>query len=165
MARPIILTKTLPRGQIYLQYLELAGQAEKAGDRAAAEAYFQRTMNLAPADPEVSAYYCGFLMRTKNFEKALEHIEKVKGDPTLQFDYFLIKGKALRELGRCEEAIPLLLEGNKIYNSDTRLLNALGYCYYRTGQKGSALEALNASLRLNPDQEEIKKLVEEINKN
>jgi len=162
VARPIILTKTLPRGQMYLQYLELAGQAEKAGEGAAAEAYFQRAMNLAPANPDVAAYYCGFLMRSKNFEKALEHIEKVKVDPTLGFDYFLIKGRALRELGRCDEAIPLLLEGNKIYNSDTRLLNALGYCLYKTGQKGSALEALNASLRLNPDQEDIKKLVEEI---
>jgi tetratricopeptide (TPR) repeat protein len=164
LARPIILTKTLPRGQIYLQYLELAGQAEKAADRTAAEAYFQRAMNLAPADPDVAAYYCGFLMRSKNFVKALEHIEKVKADPTLQFDYFLIKGKALRELGRCDEAIPLLLEGNKIYNSDTRLLNALGYCLYKTGQKGSALDALKASLRLNPDQDDIKKLIEEINK-
>ena len=162
LARPIILTKTLPRGQIYLQYLELAGQAEKAGDAGAAEAYFQRAMTLAPANPDVAAYYCGFLMRSKNFHKALEHIERVRADPTLQFDYFLIKGRALRELGRCDEAIPLLLAGNKIYNSDTRLLNALGYCLYKTGQKGSALEALNASLRLNPDQEDIKKLLEEI---
>ncbi len=164
LARPIILAKTLPRARIHLQYLELAGQAEKVGNRVAAEAYFQRAMSLAPADPEVAVYYCSFLMRSKNFQKALEHVEKVKADPALQFNYFLIKGKALRELGRCEEAIPLLLEGNKIYNSDTRLLNALGYCLYRTGQKGPALEALNASLRLNSSQEDIKKLVEEIRK-
>jgi tetratricopeptide (TPR) repeat protein len=83
-------------------------------------------------------------------------------DPALQFDYYIIKGKALRELGRCEEAIPLLQEGNKLYNSDTRLLNALGYCYYRSGQKTLALEVLNASLRLNPDQPDIKKLIEEV---
>jgi tetratricopeptide (TPR) repeat protein len=165
LARPIILAKTLPRGRIYLQYLELAGQAEKVENRAAAEGYFQRAMSLVPADPEVAAFYCGFLMRSKNFQKALEHIEKVKADPNLQFNYFLIKGKALRELGRCEEAIPLLLEGNKIYNSDTRLLNALGYCLYKTGQISSALEALNASLRLDPRQEDIKKLVDEIRKN
>ncbi len=162
LARPIILTKAQQRARLHFLYLELAGQAEKAGDGTAAEGYFRRAMSLAPDDPEVAAYYCGFLMRSKKFAEALEHIEKVKADPTLQFDYFLIKGKALRELGRCEEAIPLLLEGNKIYNSDTRLLNALGYCYYKTGQNTRAREALNASLRLNPDQEEIKKLLAEI---
>lgn len=165
LARPVILSKSLPRSSVHLRYLELAGQAEKAGEPGAAEAYFQRALALAPFDPEVAVYYCGFLMRSKNFSRVFEHIEKVKADPTLQFDYYLIKGKALRELGRCEEAIPVLLEGNKIYNSDTRLLNALGYCFYKTGQKSRAVEVLRASLRLNPEQEEVKRLIEEINRN
>lgn len=165
LARPVILSKSFPRSNVHVRYLELAGQAEKAGEAGAAEAYFQRALALAPHDPEVAVYYCGFLMRSKNFSRVFEHIEKVKADPTLQFDYYLIKGKALRELDRCEEAIPLLLEGNKIYNSDTRLLNALGYCFYKTGQKSRALEVLQASLRLNPAQEEVKRLIEEIGRN
>jgi tetratricopeptide (TPR) repeat protein len=67
-------------------------------------------------------------------------------------------------LGKYSEAIDSLLEGNKIYNSDTRLLNSLGLCYYKTRQKSKSLEALKASLRLNPEQEEIKKLIGEIEK-
>jgi tetratricopeptide (TPR) repeat protein len=67
-------------------------------------------------------------------------------------------------LGRYHEAIESLLQGNKIYNSDLRLLNSLGVCYYRTGQKAQALDALNASLRLNPQQEDVKRLVAEIEK-
>jgi len=132
------------------------------GDARAAETYYEQALSLVPDNAEATSYYCGFLLRTKQFERALALIDKVKADPTLQFDYYIIKGKALRELGRCEEAIPLLQEGNKLYNSDTRLLNALGYCYYRTGQKTLALDVLNASLRLNPDQPDIKKLVEEV---
>jgi GWxTD domain-containing protein len=164
LARPTILAKAFPRSNIVLDYLALAGQAENVGAAAEAEAFFQKAIALAPDNTEVFAYYSGFLMRTKNFEKALETIEKVRDDQRLRFDYCLIKGKALRELGRCEEAIPLLLEGNKIYNSDTRLLNALGYCFSKTGQRQRALEALNASLKLNPDQAEVKKLIEEITK-
>ncbi len=163
LARPIILAKTVPRASLHLQYLALAGESEKAGDPRLAESYFEKAQSLVPESAEATAYHCGFLMRTKQFERALELIEKVKADPALQFDYYLIKGKALRELGRCEEAIPLLEAGNKLYNSDTRLLNALGYCYYRTGLKTQALEALKASLRLSPDQADIKTLVEEIN--
>jgi GWxTD domain-containing protein len=164
IARPVILAKTLPRTNVHLQYLALAGEAEKAGEVRNAQAYYDKALSLVPDNPEATAYYCGFLMRTKQFEKALSLIDKVKADPSLQFDYYIIKGKALRELGRCEEAIPLLEEGNKLYNSDTRLLNALGYCYYKTGQPTLALEVLNASLRLSPNQPDIKKLVEEIGK-
>ncbi len=162
LARPIILAKTVPRQDLHLQYLALADEAEKSGDTQLAEDYFQKTQRLAPDSAEVAAYYCGYLMRTKQFERALALIESVKPDPALQFDYFLIKGKALKELGRCEEALPLLEAGNKIYNSDTRLLNALGYCYYKTGQKAQAIEALKASLRLSPDQKDVKSLVDEI---
>jgi GWxTD domain-containing protein len=162
IARPISLTKAFPRASVHLLYLALADESEKVGDARAAETYYEKALSLAPDNAEATSYYCGFLMRTKQFERALALIDKVKADPTLQFDYYIIKGKALRELGKCEEAIPLLQEGNKLYNSDTRLLNALGYCYYRTGQKTLALEVLNASLRLNPDQPDIKKLAEEI---
>ena len=164
LARPVILAKTVPRTSLPLQYLALAGESEKAGEPRLAESYYDKALSLVPDNPEAVAYFCGFLMRTKQFERALSLIEKVKADPTLQFDYFIIKGKALRELGRCDEAIPLLEAGNKLYNSDTRLLNALGYCYYKSGLKAQALEVLNASLRLNPDQAEIKMLVEEINR-
>ena len=91
-------------------------------------------------------------------------IENIKEDESLKFDYYLIKGKAHMRMGRYEEAINNLLEGNKIYNSDIGLLNSLGFCYYKTGQKENALDALNASLRLNPEQPQIKKLIEEIEK-
>jgi cytochrome c-type biogenesis protein CcmH/NrfG len=57
-----------------------------------------------------------------------------------------------------------LLEANKMYNSDLQVLNALGMCYYKTGQKKNALDAFNASLKLSPDQPEILKLVAEIGK-
>jgi len=60
------------------------------------------------------------------------------------------------------EAIDNLIEGNRIYNSDIGLLNSLGFCYYKTGEKERALEILKASLNLNPNQENVKTLIEEI---
>jgi len=162
--RPTILSKTLSRQYLPFRYLELADQAEKANELVKAETYFAKALSLAPSNPDINAYYCGFLMRTKQFSKVLDYIENVKTDKSLLFDYYLIKGKALKELGKYQEAIPLLLEGNNIYNSDIRLLNTLGYCFKATGEKSKALEALESSLKLKPDQEEVKKLIEEIKK-
>jgi len=65
-------------------------------------------------------------------------------------------------LEKYADAIASLLEGNRIYNSDTGLLNVLGTCYFRTRRTEEALNVLNASIKLNPDQADVKKLIEEI---
>jgi tetratricopeptide (TPR) repeat protein len=67
-------------------------------------------------------------------------------------------------LKRYDEALLSLQEGNRIYNSDSGLLAALGTCYYRMGDKEKALTALKASLSLNPEQAEVKALIAEIEK-
>ena len=104
------------------------------------------------------------MLKIKKFDKILELIESLKEYEKLKFDYYLVRGKAFMGKGQYSYAIDNLLEGNKIYNSDTRLLNSLGFCYYKTRQKEEALDALEASLRLNPEQKEVKKLIEEIKK-
>lgn len=55
------------------------------------------------------------------------------------------------------------LDFNGIMSTDY-ILNALGYCFYKTGQQEQALQALAASLRLNPKPGGIKKLVAEVKK-
>ena len=76
----------------------------------------------------------------------------------------MIRGNIYMEMGNYPDAIDNLLEGNKIYNSEFRLLNSLGFCFYKTHQKKKALDALKASLGLNSRQESIKKLIQEIEK-
>ena len=97
--------------------------------------------------------------------KILEKIDRISEDEVLRFEYYLLKGKALMGLARYSEAVNNLLEANKIYNSHLGLLNSLGFCLYKIGNKEEALRALNASLRLDPNQEEVKKLINMIEKN
>ena len=108
--------------------------------------------------------YAQFLFESQKFMECLDLIEKIKDIQDLRFNYFLIKGRAHMGLEEYIQAITSLEQGNKIYNSDTRLLNSLGFCYYKTAQKSKALDVLKASLRVNPDQEDVKKLMAEIEK-
>jgi len=101
----------------------------------------------------------------RKFQQGLDLIENIKNDEDLRFEYFLVKGKAYMGMEKYFAAVENLQEGNKIYNSDIRLLNSLGYCFYETGDKQRALETLRASLRLNPDQKDVQALVQEIEKN
>ena len=108
--------------------------------------------------------YANFSLNQNKFDKSLELIEKIKENEEFKFDYFLTKGKALMGLGRYAEAIEEFLDGNEIYNSDLGLLNSLGFCYYKTDQVQKALDVLNVSLKLNPEQEQVKALIKEIEK-
>jgi GWxTD domain-containing protein len=161
---PVILAKGFPLANSFLYFYSLAYQYDKEGEYEKAEASYQKAFSLKPDYRNGLIEYAGFLLKVKKYAQSLELIENVKNEESLKFDYYLIKGRAFAGLGKYSEAIDNLLEGNKIYNSDTRLLNSLGLCYYRTGQKSKSLEALKASLRLNPEQEEIKKLIGEIEK-
>jgi tetratricopeptide (TPR) repeat protein len=129
-----------------------------------AEVSYNKAFGLKPDYRNGLIEYANFLIKVKKLAKGLELIESVKDDESLKFDYYLMKGRAYTGLEKYSEAIDNLLEGNKIYNSDTRLLNSLGFCYYKTRQRAKSLEVLKASLRLNPGQEKIKKLIGEIEK-
>jgi GWxTD domain-containing protein len=161
---PVTLAKTFPLANNFFYFYSLAYQYDKMNKPAKAEANFEKAYILKPDYAEGIIDYSNFLLKVGKYEPALELAEKLKGNEKFKFDYFLLKGQALAGKGAYVEAIESLLEGNKIYNSDTRLLNSLGFCYYKTSKKKEALEALGASLRLNPEQKEIKELVAEIEK-
>jgi GWxTD domain-containing protein len=164
LPHPIASARGIPLSNRFLFHHMLARQYDllNIDDRAKAE--YERVSSLSPEYKEAVIDYANFLLKIKEFDLAATVNERVKGDEKLKFEYLLIRGKAQMGLGNYGQAIESFLEGNKIYNSDTRLLNSLGLCYYRTGEKQRALETLGSSLRLNPEQEEIKKLVKEIEK-
>ncbi len=161
---PIAHAKAFPYSNKFLFFYMLAHQYDKVEAYEKAEASFEKAYALGPDYGSGLIGYANFLLKVKKFDKSLELIENIKEDENLQFDYYSIKGKAYMGMEKYHEAIRNLLEGNNIYNSDIGLLNSLGICYYKTGQKENALNALNASLRLNPEQTQIKKLVAEIEK-
>ncbi len=164
LPHPVILSRSLPRRSASLYLFSLAHQYERVGNELKAQAFFEKAIASNPEEKQGIIDYANFLLKTHKFDRAAELIERIGADEAHRFDYYLIKGKALEGRGKYGEAIQNLLEGNKIYNSDTRLLNSLGFCYYKTGKKKEALEALQASLRLNPEQSVIRELIERVEK-
>jgi tetratricopeptide (TPR) repeat protein len=159
VAHPTAHSSGLPLSDSYVFFYMLARQFDRIKDYENAEKAFEKALSEKPDYRNGFIEYAEFLFKIRRFGRSLELIEKVKDDATLKFPYFFIKGKALMGMEKYAEAIENLLAGNKIYNSDTSLLNALGFCYYRSGQKDKALDVLKASLKLNADQPEVKKLI------
>ena len=161
---PVILSKSFPISNSYLYFYSLAYQYDKVNELEKAEAVYEKAYALKPDYKEGLIEHARFLLKIKRFDRSLQLIENIKEDEKLKFDYFLIAGMAYMGIENYSVAIDNFVEGNKIYNSDLRLLNSLGFCYYKTNQKKKALDVLKASLRLNPEQKNIKKLIQELEK-
>jgi tetratricopeptide (TPR) repeat protein len=155
---PVTLSRTLGEANDHLYFFGAALQHEQSGRTAEAEALYRKGHEMKLDYAEGTVQLADFLVRTGKPDEALDVIRPLADSPSFRFDYLLVKGRALKDKGEYAPAIQALLEGNKIYNSDTRLLNALGFCFYRTGRKKEALDALDASLRLNPEQKDIEEL-------
>ncbi len=156
---PVTLSKTLPASSGFIFYYAAAYQYAQAGFPDKAEELYKRAYAANADYKEGLVDYAQFLLKQKKYAEALALAEGLKDKEKSRFDHFLIKGQAQAGLGDYGGAIASLLEGNKIYNSDTGLLNALGRCYFQTGDKTRALQVLKASLSLNPDQKETQDLV------
>jgi tetratricopeptide (TPR) repeat protein len=164
VGHPIANAKALPASGQFLYFYMRARQYDQLNQTEKAEGEYRKAYTLNPAYKERLAEYASFFLKTHQFDKALDIIEDFRDVDKMKFEYWLLRGEAQMGKSEYEEAIRSFLEGNKIYNSDTRLLNALGLCFYKTAQLPKALDALRASLRLNPGQPGIKKLLEEVEK-
>jgi tetratricopeptide (TPR) repeat protein len=74
--------------------------------------------------------------------------------------YFL--GKSVHSLGQLDEAIADYSDYLSRFGLNLEILNLLGTVYYQKGNFAEALRAWQRSLEINPDQENIKKLVQSI---
>lgn len=162
LAHPVVAVKSFPLANRFLYEYMLARQYEEMGMMAQAGEAYRQARAEGPAYLQRVPDYAAFLLKTLKPEEALSAIEAVKDDKNLRFQYFLVRGRALLALKRYDEAAQSLQMGNTIYNSDAGLLAALGETYDRLGQKDKALQALRASLRLNPDQPAVQKLIRDI---
>jgi len=70
--------------------------------------------------------------------------------------------EAKKNLGRYEEAAGLYRRVLSGFGASLDALNALGFCYYRLGDVKEARAAWNKSLEINPDQPEIKGLLDSL---
>ncbi len=77
--------------------------------------------------------------------------------------FLRLLGQASQKLGQFKEAIDYYKQYLAYYGTNLQILNAIGYCYFSTGNKEEALVAFEKSLEINPKQEEIKKIVSSLN--
>ncbi len=164
VGHPIVNAKGVPAGGWFMYHYMLAEQMDKLGRNDDARARYEEAYRMNPTFLKGVSGYGGFLLKTGDFAGAQAVAERLKADEKASFEGLVLSGRALLGQGRFEDARAELLRANARYNSDTRVLTGLGLCFLRLGDKTQAAEALRASLKLDPGQDEAKKLLAEAEK-
>jgi GWxTD domain-containing protein len=164
LLHPLANAKAFPHANRFLYRYMLGSQYDKLENMELAGTHYEAGFGLWPEYERGIVDFARFCLRVGRFDRGLELIERLRGSEAFRFEYFLVKGLALQGKQEYSRAVESLLQANTVYNADSELLNALGFCYDKIGEPEKALEALRASLRMNPDQEGVKSLIAEIEK-
>ena len=101
---------------------------------------------------------------TNNYEPVISLLSQyINHDkPPRQATCFLL-ALSYKKLGKLEEAVRIYKKALSVYNASPELLNPLGECMLQLGRKKEALETWEKSLKINPDQPEIKEKIKTLN--
>jgi len=131
----------------YIDLLRLSGRYEESG------AILSYAEMMAPNAPEIAIQRALLLYSQRQYEKALQHADRVM---TLRANYLpglWMQGLCLERLSRWSEAEEKYRRVLVISRADSRALPALGYLLGKTGRKDEAvsiLQTLTAQNRSGP---------------
>ncbi|MCE5194357.1 MAG: DUF799 family lipoprotein [Nitrospiraceae bacterium] len=105
----------------------------------------------------------GNYFRQRNYGKAVTYFEEaLKSNPTAETYYYL--AVCHQEMKEDDKALKYLKEGAEKFPKDSILHKSLGMMYYQKGNEAEAKKIFEEVLRLNPEDRQVKFLLERIGK-
>ncbi|WP_353683795.1 GNA1162 family protein [Thermodesulfovibrio sp. 3907-1M] len=103
----------------------------------------------------------GNYFRQRNYGKAVTLFEKaLKAQPTAEVYYYL--AVCYQEMREDEKALNYLVEGVEKFPKDSTLKRSLGLMYYQAGKEDEAKKIFEEVLRLNPEDRQVRFLMERL---
>ncbi len=107
---------------------------------------------------EAGAYF-----RERNYGKAVTFFEEaLKAKPSAEIYYYL--ALCYQEMKENDKALAYLKDGVKKFPHDSNLYKSLGLLYYQSGKDNDAKQAFEEVLKLNPEDRQVKFLMERLTK-
>lgn len=147
----------------YFDYI-LGIQYDNLGNETKAVYHYEKCLMDNPAFSEAKVRYFKLLNKIKEYTKVLTKVDSLKNSKKYMFEYHQIKGAAYFGMKDYENALKELLSANKIYDSDLRVLNLLGYTMFNLKEYKEAKNVLESSLTLDKNQPLIKNMIKLIEK-
>jgi GWxTD domain-containing protein len=144
----------------YFDYA-LAQQFRGLGDLEKAAYGFEKSLQAKPDFADARQALLEILLSRGQYERVLREAELLPREGQAAYPGHFLKGEALFGLGEVAAALDELLAASRIINTDVNLINLIGRASLKLGDNKQAAQAFTASLALNKNQPEIKKLLAE----
>jgi GWxTD domain-containing protein len=161
MPHPAVAAPTFSTDKGYVFLGMLAAQYDNSGRADDAVRTYEEALRQGGDNPSLRIAYARFLLGQAKYGRLLEVIAPIQDQEKTAFDCHALRGRALYQLGRYQEAVDDLLEANKLYDSDTSVLNTLGLSFLRLNNPRESRKALSASLKINAKQPNITALLKQ----
>ncbi len=144
--------------------LLLGTQYLNAGEKAKAGAQFEMAYQNPPASfPYAMSLARGFF-ELGDFPKTIKLLTRFSEGTDQPYEVFFMLGRSYQALGDCGSALASYQRALTHFGVNVPLLNSLGECHLKLGQKDAAISAWNKSLELNPQQPELKEKMDALKK-
>lgn len=144
-------------------YLAILGeQLLKKMEFEKAEDFLQKAYLANPGSPQLALSLSSALFNLKKY-KSIEDILEPFWKKNV-FEVLELLGRSYQASGKLDKAILCYKDYMAHFGSNYSILALLGNCYYQLGNREEALKSWERSLQMNPNQEELKKMIESIRK-
>ena len=140
-----------------IQYLSL-GKLTEAGRLLA------RAFEKNPQSERFAVGYGQCLFLSGQYGKALDVLQPLAGSENVAPDVLSWLGRVCHALGRYREAISFYRDYLNRAGTNVEILNFIGTCHFQLGEKAEALAVWRQSLKINPGQDQLKALVDSLEK-
>lgn len=157
--RPLIYSDPFPPLNDPTYQFILASQHFNNGEIEKASQLFKEAHAKNPLNQKYAIGYSKALYLLKRFSEIKEILAPFISLEKKEPETFEILAMTHQAIGEHKEAIDLFKEFLSHFGLKLSVLNSLGECYLKIGDRENALTAFEKSLEINPNQEEIKKIV------
>jgi GWxTD domain-containing protein len=140
----------------------LGSQYMNKGDINKAQLELFEAHSKKPDSLEYALSYARILLRMNDPAVARDILLAFAQKETANFDLYDCLGNAYQDLSEFKDAISWYQKALSFKGNVIEILNSLGICFFKVGDKEQALRAWQKSLEINPRQENIKKMIEKL---
>lgn len=162
--RPLIYSEPSPPINDPVYSFILAVQYFNKGENERAKELFREAYSKNPLNQRFAIGYARSLLLSKKYSEIKGILTPFISSEKKEPDTFEILGIAHQNLGEFNEAIEIYKQFLSHFGLKLSVLNSIGECYLKIGDRENALLAFGKSLEINPDQEEIEKIVSSLKK-
>jgi len=159
--RPWVLSFPGPPSDDPLYANILGLQYQEKGEREKARALLEEAYRKRPLSAKYALDFAEFLLEEKDYRRVREIAARFL-ETEEKWGFLSVLGQSSQALGEYSQAISYYKDYLSRFGTNLQILNAVGECYYRLGDMEEALVAWEKSLELNPDQVDLRKMVESI---